>query len=185
MVKKEEPYFPGIASREAADAKKEYLQREKYERDKNIADYYKKRTSQGRVARGFQKGFSLLRRGGVTRATYGNQIAPQGTYPTRKTIKGVNKGRGRPVGTKDVRYAAYGGVYGYRKAMAQRRFLERQQALRNAAVNPQQQAILAQIEARRRAQAMNPEGRTIADTNGDVYLGDIMREIDDASNLFR
>lgn len=41
--------------------------------------------------------------------------------------KGQQSGRGRPRGSLDPRYAAYGGVYGYRRAMAQKRRELRQQ----------------------------------------------------------
>lgn len=91
--------------------------------------------------------------------------------------------RGRPVGSYKSEYAAYGGVYNFRKEQNHRRALERMQALKNASINPQQQQILAQIAARERAQQMNPENAVIPDTRGEVRLKSIHQEIDDFSNL--
>lgn len=91
--------------------------------------------------------------------------------------------RGRPVGSFDPRYARYGGVYGFRKAEAHRRAIEKLEALRRAAINPQQQAVLDQIEARERARRENIENRTFPDTRGEVRLRSIHQEIDDAANV--
>ena len=53
-------------------------------------------------------------------------IASAGGVSVPYSSRGQNKGygrRGRPKGAYDGRYAAYGGVYGYRKALAQQRRL--------------------------------------------------------------
>lgn len=100
--------------------------------------------------------------------------------------KGVSKGygrRGRPRGSFDSRYAAYGGVYGYRKQLNASLRIQKLQALRNSAINPQQQAILAQIEARQRQQQQAPENQIIPDTSGNVRLRSIHDEITDAANI--
>lgn len=97
--------------------------------------------------------------------------------------KKAGGGRGRPRGSFDSRYAQYGGVYGYRKALAIRNAQIRAQLLRDRAVTPQQQQILAQIEARNRMQQMSPENQTIPDTQGVVRTRSIHQEIDDAANL--
>jgi hypothetical protein len=127
-------------------------------------------------------------RGGVTQSLYRRQgqLPPQNIQNRFKTVQGVRSGRkGRPQGTIDKRYAAYGGVYGYRKAMALERFKQKQAILQSRAVSPQQQMILNQIRARQQYNQSNPEGQIIPSTNGDVYLDGIMSEIDAASNAVR
>lgn len=125
--------------------------------------------------------------------TYGNAIknepsflSPQFQgYNAPKTVKGrVKFGRGRPKGTYDQRYAAYGGVYGYRKAMSHARAMARLEAMRRTAVTPQQEQIIRNIEARRMAEQSNPENQTIPDTKGEVRLRSIHQEIDDYSRIF-
>lgn len=113
----------------------------------------------------------------------------RGLYPSpvNKSSAGLSsrrRGAGRPRGTYDRRYAAYGGVYGYRKILNARLREQRMQALRNATINPQQQQILANVEARERAQRENPENRVIPDTSGQVDMDSIMDEINRASNAF-
>ena len=92
-------------------------------------------------------------------------------------------GRGRPRGTYNSRYARYGGVYGYRKVLAQQLREQRLNAMRRSVVNPQQQTILDQIEARERARRSNPENRVIPDTDGRTPTRTFQQEIDDATNL--
>jgi hypothetical protein len=97
--------------------------------------------------------------------------------------KGYNFRPGRPKGTYDQRYAAYGGVYGWRKAQALERFKQRQEILRNTAVTPRQQMILAQINARDQYNAQNVESQIIPDTKGGVHLKGIFDEVDAASRM--
>lgn len=142
----------------------------------------------GRFGSFLAKGYNTLRTpGGVTRTLYRQQMEQPNVYgdSTRKakTIRGISTGkRGRPRGTLDQRYAQYGGVYGYRKWQATQLKIARMEAMRRTAVTPQQQAVLAQIERRNQMQRMNPERRIIPDTAGDVYLNDIMGDIDRAAN---
>jgi hypothetical protein len=104
---------------------------------------------------------------------------------TAGTVTGYQTGvRGRPRGSYDKRYAAAGGVYNWRKEQAHRRQIEKMQALRAAAINPRQQAVLAQIEARQRQEQMAPENQTIPNTNGRVPLRSLHQEAEDAANLF-
>ena len=75
-----------------------------------------------------------------------NRNVPQGVTKAVASLGGVNAGgrggygrKGRPKGAYSGRYAAYGGVYGYRKYMAQQRRLEllkAQQQLSQEQQNP-------------------------------------------------
>ena len=124
-------------------------------------------------------------RGGITQALYRGQgqLPPTNVEGRFKTVQGMKSGRrGRPKGTLDQRYAAYGGVYGYRKYMATQLKIQRMEAMRRNAVTPQQQAVLAQIEARRQYNQSNPEGQIIPNTNGNVDMDYLMREINNAAN---
>lgn len=147
-----------------------------------------KRTSEftkDRASGGITRAFSLMQKGGVTRALYGQPISPYGsnisnTIPSRRTGR-----RGRPKGTYDQRYANFGGVYGYRKFLAQQRWKERQQILQNSVTNPRQKAILRQIQQRDEMQRMSPESRTIPDTAGNIpTMRTIHDEINDYANIF-
>lgn len=112
---------------------------------------------------------------------------PLGTtgYKGYRAVRGISRGRrGRPVGSYKPEYAAVGGVYEYRKRQALERFKARQEYLRSRAINPQQQQILAQIEAREAAKRQDIERRPIADTRGNVATRGIMDEINDAANIF-
>jgi hypothetical protein len=106
----------------------------------------------------------------------------------RRPLIGASKryrtsgGRGRPRGSYDLRYAKYGGVYGYRKMLNAQLRQQRLETMRRNVVNPQQQAILDQMEARERARQTNLENQTIADTRGEVRLRSIHDEINDAAN---
>lgn len=101
--------------------------------------------------------------------------------PPKTLRKGINYKPGRPKGTYDLRYARWGGVYGWRKAQALERFKQRQEFLRQRAITPQQQQVLAQIEARQMVQRQSPETKTIPDTYGEVPLNDIFSEVDAAA----
>ena len=145
-------------------------------------------TRTGRLGEALGKGFTAIsQRGGVAAASQG---IPTEIYTRRqrglKTIMG-RRGlkRGRPKGTLDVRYAAYGGVYGFRKAIAHQRRLEKLQAQQRATITPQQQAVINQFQAKQQMQMMNPENKIIPDTYGNVYLGDLMEEINRAINAVR
>lgn len=101
------------------------------------------------------------------------------TYP--RGAGGGTGRRGRPAGSYNPKYAAVGGVYEFRKRQA---FLRRQQ-LQKLSISPEQQAVLRQIESRRRANDLAPENRTIPDTRGNFNFDSIMKEIEDASNIVK
>jgi len=151
----------------------------------NLETY--KKTRSGKVGGFMSKAFGVAsERGGVTRALYRRtgQLPPTNVANRFKTIQGKTSGRiGRPKGTLDKRYAQYGGVYEFRKAMAQKRKIERMQLLRSIAVSPRQQEVLRRIEARDNYNQQNPEGKAIPDTSGGVFMSGIMDEINRASNL--
>lgn len=119
---------------------------------------------------------------GLYRAT--GQLPPTNVQNRFKTIQGMKSGRkGRPQGTLDKRYAAAGGVYNWRKQQALLRWKERQRILQDRTINPQQQAALNQIRAREAYNNSNQEGKIIPNTDGNVYLDNIMNEINRASNI--
>ena len=140
------------------------------------------------------KGFNSFTRGiktfGTpegTRALYERQgqLPPSFMQKRAMTIAGSRTGKkGRPAGTLDKRYAAFGGVYGWRKYQATQLKIARMNAMQQATVSPEQQAYLNQMRARQQASQMNPERRTIPTTFGTIPLKGIMDEIDAASNIF-
>lgn len=164
------------------------------ERGKELTseEEYRRRTtaygqsSVGRFGGIISKGYrAASTRGGITQGLYRmqRQLPPTNVENRFKTIQGMKSGkRGRPAGTLDKRYAAYGGVYGYRKAMALERFKQRQAILQARAVTPQQQYILNQIRARQQYNAQDIEQKTIPDTRGQVDIDSITREIMNAAN---
>jgi hypothetical protein len=149
--------------------------------------------------------------GGITRATYGRAIPVEPVYSGGGRARGLTKkqiislirkgggqgiegrptiagrymraGPGRPKGTLDKRYAAYGGVYGWRKAIAHQRALERLQQTRESTISPEQQQYLNQLAMQQRQQQMDVENKPIPDTYGNVPLRHLTSEIDDAANL--
>lgn len=137
------------------------------------------RSRYGKVGKGIAAGFSFL--SSPTRALYAKS---QPVIAEKKTIQGRSTGKvGRPRGSYNQLYAAYGGVYGFRKAQALERFKERQRILQERAITPQQQIILQQIRARQEAQRRSPESKVYPDTNGDVQMNNIFQEIDELSNI--
>jgi hypothetical protein len=138
-------------------------------------------TRSGRFASGLTTGLRFLQ--SPTRAL--NQPPHQfGRKKERQTTYGRYASKaGRPMGTYNKMYAQYGGVYGWRKAMAQQRRLQQLEYLRSVAQTPNQQAAFRSIEARRMAQMRDMEAAPIPNTNGQVYLSDIMDEIDLAANI--
>lgn len=146
------------------------------------------RTKSGKFGEFIAKGIRMAQPGGVTRALYSKQIAPTNPYGGSmrrvKTIRGVATGRrGRPRGSLDQRYAQYGGVYGYRKYMAQQMRLQRIEAMKRATINPQQAEVIRRIEQRQQYEQQNPENKIIPDTYGNVPMRRIQQDIDDAVNL--
>ena len=130
----------------------------------------------GKVQRGVTKGFSFIR--SPARALYAR--------PKSSTGATTNKGRGRPgrpFGTKDPRYSAYGGVYGYRKYISQQNALRRIQAGKMIQLTPEEQAIRARMIAQQQAKMANPEAATIPDTAGKTGIGSYTQEIDSYANL--
>ena len=150
-----------------------------------IREIKRKKSVGGRIGALFSKTRQIGRRG-ITRSLYDRE---QPQMPVRR-VKGITRTggvatgkRGRPKGSYDLRYAKWGGVYGYRKAMAQQRRLERIQALRNASVTPRQQETLRRIEMRKAMEQQRREKSPFHGTSGNVQLGGIMDEINRATNL--
>ena len=150
--------------------------------------YRKSRT--GRFGSALAGGIKTIgTRGGTTRFLYRQQITPVNPFSKapkqKRTIQGNTTGRrGRPQKSYDQRYAQYGGVYGYRKYLANQYRMQRMEALRRATITPQQQVVMQQIESRERQRQMSPEGRVIPDTSGNVDMNSIFDEINRASNVF-
>lgn len=90
---------------------------------------------------------------------------------------------GRPKGTLDKRYAAYGGVYNFRKIQAQQRRLQRIAAMQRATISPQEQAVINQVRQQQMSNAQNPEMRIVPDTNGKIDMKKYFQDIDSAANL--
>lgn len=139
----------------------------------------------GKYSRGAAQTFGFIRSpvNYMARKAYGSQMAPQGYSSSTgvPSVKGGSKGRGggrgRPRGSLDRRYAAYGGVYGFRKAMAHQRRMERLQAQQQANLTPEQVMAIRATRAR----MANPENGVIPSTAGNVDMSGYMNEIDFAS----
>ena len=121
-------------------------------------------------------------KGGFVRGLYGGQVAPVSPKTSTRGLRGYGK-RGRPRGTLDPRYAKYGGVYGYRKWLSTQLRIKRMEALRSNAITPEQQQILRNIEARKRAPGMSREAQIIPDTDGGVDMNQIFKDINDSANM--
>jgi hypothetical protein len=159
-----------------------------------LKEVARRRSIGGRIGAFFQ-GVARVGRQGVTKSLYApsnlrqariNQAMGSGARVSygSKTIKSFGTGRrGRPSGSFDPRYAKYGGVYGYRKYLATQLRIQRMEALRRATINPQQQAVLNQIERREQLRRMNPENKAIPDTSGTIFMADIQKDINNAVNL--
>lgn len=139
-----------------------------------------RRSTQGRIASSIQRGFRNVRQG-ATRTIY--QRTSSGYLQPRSSNISGGSGRGRKKGSYDPRYAQYGGVYGYRKAMALERFKQKQEILRRTAITPRQQEVLRQIQARDEMRMRSPESQVFPDTTGNIPLNNIMWEIEKATNL--
>ena len=109
----------------------------KYEEQKKAYE----KSSAGVAGKYFAKAFTGIKRFGTPAATQAHyqkvgMLPPPGysaggtAKKGRVTLPGfkTGKGRGRPKGTLDPRYAAAGGVYHWRKEQAHRRLLEKIQA---------------------------------------------------------
>lgn len=142
------------------------------------------KTPSGRLGTKMSKGLNIARRG-ITQSLYDrNRTSNERLGIRRSVVRGTSGGRGRPSGTFDQRYAQYGGVYGYRKFLAQQRWKERQQILQNSVTNPRQREILNQIRAREESNMQSPERRTFPDTNGNIpTMRTIHSEINDYANM--
>lgn len=190
---------------QAEKVRKDYEKQQEYVKNKQRIKFLESQNKyaqsrSGRLGRTIAKGFALGRRGGVTRALYqrSGQLPPVNMttpkdisqmdrrYKSRQTFRGNSMGRrGRPFGT--VKYRDENGnpigVYEYRKLLSAKIRMQRMEALRRVSVNPQQQAIFQQIQQREAMRRNNPENKTIPDTQGNVFLADIMGDIDRSANL--
>jgi hypothetical protein len=167
------------------------LQKEWNQRKKDFKKYsQEKRYEESRTGKvasrvsSFLRGIKRTGRVGATRSLYKRKTSPYNRPMTQPTKAQGYTGRGRPRGSFDSRYAQYGGVYGYRKAMAQQRWKERREILERSVTNPRQRAIFQQIQQREEMRLRSPESRTIPDTAGQVPTKSIMDEINDATNIF-
>jgi len=158
--------------------------------EKILREVKRKRSIGGRIGIGFQKGVQIGRRG-ITRSLYDREAPTYGASKLKSPSSnltptgGIKTGkRGRPHGSYDQRYAKWGGVYGYRKAMAQKRRLERIRLQQQGQITPRQRQTLQRIEYQR---AVSQQQRRANDpffgTDGNVQLGNIMQQINDATNL--
>jgi len=131
----------------------------------------------GGFSKGAQRtlGFVKSPMASLIKYSYGSQMSGGSGGRTSFARRGV--GRGRPRGTFDTRYAAYGGVYGYRKAMAHKRAMEKLQAQHQANLTPEQVMAIRAVRARQ----ANPETKTFPDTTGYVDTSGYMNEIDNAA----
>lgn len=113
----------------------------------------------------------------------GAQQFSQKNIRSRGGFSGSSGRAGRPRGSYDSRYAAYGGVYGYRKVLAQKLRERKMQRMQASQLTPEQQQLLANARAQATAQQQNPENKTIPDTTGKVPMKSYHQEIDDAANI--
>jgi hypothetical protein len=183
-VIKEKKYNPYEV---AASAVKSYEKEKQYAEDKRHLAYLQKqeaykKTFAGRTGSRISKGFSMVRPGGMTSWGYGS-AARYKTQPKASVSPGRGGGRGRPKGTYDTRYAKYGGVYGYRKVLAQQLRERRMQMQRQSQISPEQEQALAVIQARQQMQRANPERQVFPDTNGAVDMAGYNNDINNAVNL--
>lgn len=167
------------------------LQSEWEQRKKNLERYnQEKKYEQSRTGKvasrvsSFLRGIKRIGRIGATRSLYERKTSPYNRPMTQQTKAQGYTGRGRPRGSFDSRYAQYGGVYGYRKAMAQQRWKERREILERSVTNPRQRAIFQQIQQREEMRMRSPEAQTIPNTYGKVPMKNIFDEINDATNIF-
>jgi hypothetical protein len=138
------------------------------------------KTRTGRIDTAMQRGFQVVRPGGFSRMMYGRAAIPQ----TIRTTQGFKSGkRGRPRGSLDRRYAAYGGVYGWRKHQAAQLRMQKMQMQRQTSVTPQQEQQLRYIQQRQMAVRQDPERQIFPDTTGNVDLNSIFRDIDSAAGM--
>lgn len=142
-----------------------------------------KQSFTNRIGSTLSKGLSMIQRGGATRALYGQPVAPYGSNIPNIPSRKYTGQKGRPRGSYDKRYEQYGGVYGYRKFLANQLRIQRLEAFRRNAVTPQQQAILQRFEQQARYRQMNPENKVIPDTSGSTPVAGYHQEIERYANL--
>ena len=151
-----------------------------------LKDVKYKMSASGKIGNGISS-FLTKTKSGVTKSLYDRQN--KSLIQKAPLKKGrVKYGRGRPKGTvkyTDPRTGQPIGVYEYRKILTARLRKERLENLQKSVVNPRQQQILNRINQREAIQRMSPERRVIPDTYGQVPISNIMKEIDDASNIFQ
>jgi len=140
-----------------------------------------------RLGSAIARGLSYTQRGAITRKLYGQPVVPFASGMNNFSPVRRSGFRGRPKGTTTYLDPSTGqkiGVYEYRKILNARLRQQRSEYLRSRAINPQQQQILNQIEARRNAVAQNPERQVIPSTTGSTPMGSYFNEIDSYANLF-
>jgi len=95
---------------------------------------------------------------------------------------GIRK-RGRPKGSFDPRFRAFGGSVNFRRVLRARLRQEQLQSQQQTILTPNQQALLQRQRQFNQQQMLEPESRTIPSTSGRIQLRGIMDEINDAINL--
>lgn len=98
-------------------------------RDMSYADYLRKRAEQQR----YGGTPNYIGRREKTLKKVAQEIFPFQTYTKTDKATGVPGRKGRPRGTLDPRYAAYGGVYAYRRYLFQQKKLAKQVQAQQAA----------------------------------------------------
>jgi len=139
-------------------------------------DVYAK-TRTGRLNKGVGSFLNVIQRG-IVPSLYRRELTSKEIkmrFPSK--VGGITKTggmktgrRGRPTGSYDLRYAKYGGVYGWRKFQAQQRRLQTLQVQRQVQVSPQQEIALSRMQRARESEGnmikISPGG--VATVSGEV-----------------
>jgi len=174
-------YFKSAIKRKSAEVKREKLRG--YAQSFNrigggaIKAFARGRAPQLRTAKMIRKPIPL---------SSGGKYYYQGDQLVRGRVK---FGRGRPKGSYEPSYAKWGGVYGFRKAMSMQYSQQRAQAMQQANISPEQQQIINQFEAQRRARMGTPFGWESVDVAKNMErevssnsAGSLQDEINNAAN---
>jgi hypothetical protein len=145
-------------------------ERQKKERQEKVKANTRRNTI--KTYRGIARGASQRIGGALTRV-----------IPSLSMQYKYYKSKGRPKGTYSGQYKAYGGVYGYRKAMSIRNQMLRAQIERQRMLSPEEQNLIAELNRKKMMSAQNPERRAIPDTSGNVSMSNFHKEILDATRL--
>jgi len=147
-------------------------EKEKRKSGKILKEVRYKKSGAGKINRFMKSGFNVGRVG-IVKSLYSREqpISPSTKVGGITKTGGIRTGRrGRPKGSYDLRYARYGGVYGWRKAQAQQRRLQTLQVQRQVQVSPQQEIALSRMQRTRESEGnmikISPGG--VATVSGEV-----------------